>query len=116
MLCGLNGRAGHSITAVSCVWQEEVRGIFYCSGNLFPDSGNTLLVFCLLLTKASSHWNLDTDAAISSATLLLLFHKQEMSPTALVLIIFFACKYKGANCSAIETMRRACPHNTYPDV
>lgn len=28
MLCGMNGRAGHSITAVSCVWQAGGEGNF----------------------------------------------------------------------------------------
>lgn len=55
--------------------RQEVRGIFHCSENLFLDSGNTL--FCLLMMRPSSHWRLHTDAAISSATLLLLSHKQE---------------------------------------
>lgn len=74
--------------------------------------------FCLLLLRASSHWRLHADAAISSATLLLLCHKQEKSPAVLVLLLSFGqgCKYKAANCNVILNNGKDLPTYTYPDV
>jgi len=52
--------------------RQEVRGIFHCSENFFLDSGNTLFLF--LFAADESFFTLETslDAAISSATLLML--------------------------------------------